>query len=49
LQHLVAAHLSQTNNTPSLARRALAQALACAPEWIGVADQGCGFDWREIR
>lgn len=49
LQHLVAAHLSQTNNTPSLARRALAQALACTPEWIGVADQGCGFDWREIR
>lgn len=49
LQHLVAAHLSQTNNTPELARRALAQALSCEPQWIGVADQTSGFDWRQIR
>jgi len=48
LQHLVAAHLSQTNNTPALARSALAGALGCAPEWIGVATQEDGFGWREI-
>jgi len=49
LQHLVAAHLSQANNTPELARAALAGAVGCAPEWIGVAMQDGGFPWREIR
>lgn len=49
LQHVVAAHLSQENNTPALARAALAGALSCSEEWIGVADQGEGFDWREVR
>ena len=49
LQHLVAAHLSQQNNTPELARSALAGALGCAPEWITVATQEDGFGWREIR
>jgi phosphoribosyl 1,2-cyclic phosphodiesterase len=48
LQHLIAAHLSQRNNTAELARRALAQVMGCAPEWIGVADQDEGFAWREI-
>ena len=48
LQHVLAAHLSQQNNTPELARAALALALGCDPEWIGIADQNAGFDWREI-
>lgn len=48
LQHVVAAHLSDENNTPDLARRALATSLDCAPEWVGVADQALGLDWREI-
>jgi phosphoribosyl 1,2-cyclic phosphodiesterase len=48
LRHLVAAHLSQENNTPALARAALAGTLGCAPEWIGVADQAEGFGWREL-
>ncbi len=48
LQHVIAAHLSQDNNTPTLARNALAQVLGCAPGWIGVADQDEGFGWREI-
>jgi len=48
LQHLIAAHLSQQNNTPGLARQALAQVMGCAPEWIGVASQDEGFGWREI-
>lgn len=48
LQHIVAAHLSQENNTPDLARRALAGALNCAPDWIGIASQADGFDWRSV-
>ena len=48
LQHLIAAHLSQQNNTPELACAALARALCCAPEWIGVADQDLGFAWRQV-
>jgi len=48
LQHIVAAHLSQENNTPDLAREALAGALNCEPEWIGVAGQEAGFGWRSV-
>lgn len=48
LQHLVAAHLSDKNNTPELARTALAEAMDCEPDWIAVADQQTGLDWREI-
>ena len=48
LTHLVAAHLSKQNNTPELAGAALARALNCAPDWIGVATQQEGFDWRQI-
>jgi phosphoribosyl 1,2-cyclic phosphodiesterase len=48
LKHIVAAHLSQQNNTPELARAALAGALGCSPDWIGIADQAAGFAWRDI-
>lgn len=48
LKHVVAAHLSEENNRPELARAALAGALDCTPAWIGVADQYEGFSWREI-
>jgi len=48
LQHLVAAHLSDKNNQPDLARTALATAMGCEPDWIGVADQETGLDWRTI-
>jgi phosphoribosyl 1,2-cyclic phosphodiesterase len=47
LRHLIAAHLSQQNNTPALARRALATAACCEEDWIGVADQSDGFAWRD--
>ena len=47
LRHVVAAHLSRQNNTPELARAALAASLDCAPEWVGVARQDEGFDWRD--
>jgi phosphoribosyl 1,2-cyclic phosphodiesterase len=49
LKHLFAAHLSRQNNRPELARAALAGALGCAPEWIGIADQDDGFAWREFN
>lgn len=48
LQHLVAAHLSQENNRPELARAALSAAIGCEPEWIAIADQSDGLDWRQI-
>jgi phosphoribosyl 1,2-cyclic phosphodiesterase len=48
LQHIIAAHLSAKNNSPALARKALSDVLDCAAEWIGIADQQQGFDWRQI-
>jgi len=48
LRHLVAAHLSQQNNTPALARAALAGAVGCEEEWIGIADQEAGLAWRDV-
>ncbi|MDP3678074.1 MAG: MBL fold metallo-hydrolase [Methylotenera sp.] len=48
LQHIVAAHLSAKNNTSLLAKSALAKVLGCKVDWIGVADQQQGFDWREV-
>lgn len=48
LQHIVAAHLSAKNNTPLLAKSALAKVLGCVPDWVGVADQLQGFNWREV-
>lgn len=49
LRHVIAAHLSQHNNRPALAREALARAMGCAAEWIGLATQEDGFAWRELR
>ena len=48
LTHVVAAHLSEHNNAPGLARAALSGALGCDDAWVGVADQETGLDWREI-
>ncbi len=48
LQHIVAAHLSEQNNRAELAVAAVATALSCAPEWVGVASQEDGFDWRQV-
>ena len=47
LRHLIAAHLSQQNNTPALAAEALSAAAGCEREWIGVATQDDGFAWRD--
>lgn len=48
LQHVVAAHLSRQNNTPARARAALAAVLGCGDDWVAVASQEDGFDWRAI-
>ncbi|MDH5208589.1 MAG: MBL fold metallo-hydrolase, partial [Burkholderiaceae bacterium] len=48
LQWVAAAHLSARNNTPALARAALAAALGCDASEIGVADQEAGLDWRAV-
>lgn len=49
LQHIVAAHLSAKNNTPQLAKSALAKVLGCDEGFIGIADQALGFDWLTIK
>ena len=48
LQHLVAAHLSDKNNRPQLAQAVLARVLDCETDWIAVAEQETGLDWRSI-
>lgn len=45
LRHLVGAHLSHQNNTPDLARAALAGALGASVAEIRIADQQEGLDW----
>jgi len=48
LQHLIVAHLSRINNTPKLAQSAISNAIQCELDWVGVADQDLGFDWRQL-
>lgn len=48
LKHLVAAHLSERNNSPELARAALGAAFGGRGEEIVVADPAHGFDWLSL-
>ncbi|MDT8403296.1 MBL fold metallo-hydrolase [Sulfuriflexus sp.] len=48
LRHLVAAHISDKNNTPYMACSALAAGLACDDDDIQVAEQVAGLDWRDL-
>ncbi|MDB2705662.1 MBL fold metallo-hydrolase [Pseudomonadota bacterium] len=48
LQHIVAMHLSEKNNSPNIVAPLFAEALNCEQSWIGLAKQDTGFDWREI-
>jgi len=48
LKHVLGAHLSQHNNKPALARAALARALGCSDDWIGIASQDEGSEWRSL-
>lgn len=45
LRQVLAAHLSEQNNRPDLARRALSTSLGCDDADIHVADQGAGSGW----
>ncbi len=45
---IVAAHLSEQNNSPALARAALAPACGRAPDEIEVADPTHGLGWRPV-
>jgi phosphoribosyl 1,2-cyclic phosphodiesterase len=49
LTHLIGVHVSENNNTAELARLSLCEAMDCNDDWIGVACQAYGFDWRELR
>ncbi|MGY4829678.1 MBL fold metallo-hydrolase [Sphaerotilaceae bacterium SBD11-9] len=49
LNHLVAAHLSERNNRPELAQRALAAVLGGKPDDVRVADPVNGIDWLNIN
>ena len=49
LRHVIAAHLSEQNNRPELAQRALANVLGCEEGDVSVATQDDGFGWRELR
>ena len=48
LRQVVAAHLSQQNNHPALARATLAEALGWEAAQIGVADPLLGTDWLTV-
>ena len=45
LKHVVAAHLSQQNNLPSLVKSSLAAALSCNDDDIIIASQNDGCQW----
>lgn len=48
LQHIMAMHISEKNNCPTIVVPLLAEALGCEHDWIGIAEQDAGFGWREI-
>lgn len=48
LKHLVGVHISEKNNLEEYANNALCEALGCEKEWMLLASQNDGFDWREI-
>ncbi len=47
LQHIVAMHLSEKNNSPEIVAPLFANALNCQQDWIGIANQDTGFGWRQ--
>lgn len=49
LGRVVAAHLSERNNTPALAHAAIAATLGNSPVEVGIADPKAGTDWLPVR
>lgn len=48
LQHLIAAHISEKNNHPDKVVESWAAAIDISQDWVCIADQDTGLDWREI-
>jgi phosphoribosyl 1,2-cyclic phosphodiesterase len=48
LSYVLAAHLSERNNTPELARTSLSEALGCHPSDIDIADPMSGSQWAQV-
>jgi phosphoribosyl 1,2-cyclic phosphodiesterase len=48
LQHLIAMHISEKNNSVDIVAPVLAEAMNCEQEWITIAEQEHGFNWREL-
>ena len=48
LKHVVAAHLSQQNNSPALVESILAQAMSCSANDIVIASQNDGCPWLSV-
>jgi len=48
LRWVAGVHLSETNNTPGLAREAMAGALGCQNEEVLIAGQASGLDWQSV-
>ena len=48
LNRVIAAHLSERNNTPELARQSLSKAMGCMSSEIDVADPILGSEWLQV-
>ena len=48
LQHLVVTHVSLKNNKSEIVKQALVAAIDCCPDWINIADQYVGFEWKSL-
>jgi lantibiotic modifying enzyme len=48
LKHLVAAHLSEKNNTEDLVKEAIVGKIGCERDWIKIATQAEGTSWQMI-
>lgn len=49
LEVLVAAHISDKNNTTELVTAALSSAMDCDPAWVHIADQANGLPWFDLN
>lgn len=49
LKHIVGMHVSEKNNLPEYAAKALCEGLDCEEDDVSLASQEDGFSWREIR
>jgi hypothetical protein len=48
LNHVLAAHLSERNNTPELARACLSEVMGCNPLDIDVAEPDGASEWINV-